>query len=93
MADGVDGAAGSMGVAAAEEGTVDLRRWGTALPVLWSVEMRLFCGAACGRLKMRELGLSAVGRSCRCWRLAGGEKAGSVERKVCVQRVTVVVWR
>jgi len=34
MADGVDGAAGSMGVAAAEEGTVDLRRWGTALPVL-----------------------------------------------------------
>jgi len=23
-------------------------------------------------------GLSAVSRSCRCWRLAGGEKAGSV---------------
>jgi hypothetical protein len=73
--------------------TVDLRRWGTALPVLWSVEMRLFCGAACGRLKMRELGLSVVGRSCHCWRLAGGEKAGSVERKVCVQRVMAVVWR
>ena len=30
------------------------------------------------RSEMRELGLSAVGRSCRCWRLAGGEKAGSV---------------
>jgi hypothetical protein len=29
-------------------------------------------------VEMRELGLSAVGRSCRCWRLAGGEKAGSV---------------
>jgi hypothetical protein len=25
--------------------------------------------------------------------LAKGEKAGSVERKVCVQRVTAVVWR
>ena len=42
--------------------------------------MRLFYGAACGRLKERELGLSAVGRSCRCWRSAKGEKAGSVER-------------
>jgi hypothetical protein len=61
---------------AAEEGktywpkkeTVGLRRWGAALPVLWLVEMRLFCGAACGRLKERELGLSTVSRSCRCWR-------------------------
>jgi hypothetical protein len=75
---------------------------GLLLPLIWwlssvaaeaTVEMRLFCGVACGRLKMRELGWSAVGRSCRCWRLAKGEKAGSVERKVCVQRVTAVVWR
>ena len=48
-----------------------LRRWGTALPVLWSGEMRLFCGAACGRLKERKLGLSPVGRNCRCWRSGG----------------------
>jgi hypothetical protein len=41
---------------------------------------------------MRELGFSVVGRSCHCWRLAGGEKVGSVERKVCVQRVITVVW-
>jgi len=27
-----------------------------------------------------RLGLSAVGRSCRCWRSIAGEKAGSVER-------------
>jgi len=44
----------------AEAGAVGLRRWGTALPVLWSGEMRLFCGAACSRLKERQLGLSAV---------------------------------
>jgi len=63
---------------------VGLRLWGTALPALWSVEMRLSCGAACGRLMERELGLSAVGRSCRYWRSAAGrfvreelEKEGS----------------
>jgi len=46
---------------------VGLRRWGTALPVLWSGEMRLFCGAACGRLKERKLGLcqySTIGTDC-----------------------------
>ena len=59
---------------------MDLRRWGTTLPILWSAEMRLSCGAACGRLMERELGLAAVSRSCRCWRSAAGEKAGSVER-------------
>jgi hypothetical protein len=38
----------------AEAGAVGLRRWGTALPVLWSMEMRLSCDAACGRLMEGE---------------------------------------
>jgi hypothetical protein len=52
--------------------------------------MRLFCGAACGRLKERKLGMSAVGRNCCCWRSGEGEKAGSVEEKDDAERKAFV---
>jgi hypothetical protein len=66
---------------------VGLKRWGTALPVLWSGEIRRFYGAAYGRLKERKLGLLAVGRNCRCWRSGEGEKVGSVD---CGQKLPLL---
>jgi hypothetical protein len=66
---------------------VGLKRWGTALPVLRSGEIRRFYGAAYGRLKERKLGLSAVGRNCRCWRSGEGEKVGSVD---CGQKLPLL---
>ena len=48
--DGVDGAVRP------KKETVGLRRWRTALPVLWSVEMRLFCCVAWWRPALMEMG-------------------------------------
>jgi len=40
----------------AEAGAVGLRRWGTALPVLWSGKMRLLCGRELLRLLLKIRG-------------------------------------
>jgi len=55
LADGVDGAVRP------KKETVGLRRWRTALPVLWSVEMRLFCCVAWWRPALME---TEGGRRC-----------------------------